>query len=178
MLRRVALIVLFVCAGGCATRSARIDQRLILPQSGDRYSMDDRQLFLMPMSLGNEPPEFPQSLQLHDLPPTTVCAEVTISDTGVVERVTLLRHAEPGLSGHPVDELVGDSNERVDVAYVLAVPWPEQACCEPERGGVGIDHLVRGAFGGARELGQGRTIGHAARPSSCAATLASTRPAD
>ena len=126
MLRRVALIVLFVCAGGCAARSARIDQRLILPQSGDRYSMDDRQLFLMPMSLGNEPPEFPQSLQLHDLPPTTVCAEVTISDTGVVERVTLLRDAEG--CGDGAAPLVADLERSVE-ARLLQWRYEPAAIC-------------------------------------------------
>lgn len=126
MTRRVAIIALIAVVAGCATRSASVDQRLILPQSGDRYAMEDRQLFLMPMLLGNESPEFPSSLQLHDLPPTTVCAEVTISDTGVVERVTPLRDAEG--CGDGAAPLVADLERSVE-ARLLQWRYEPAAIC-------------------------------------------------
>ena len=98
---RIAVLPCLLLAA-CATRSASIDQRMILPDSGDRYAMEDRQLFLMPMSLGNEPPEFPAALRLNDLAPTTVCAEITISDAGRVEHVAPVR--ETGDCGTGVAE--------------------------------------------------------------------------
>jgi len=108
----VGLALATLAATNCATRSASIDQRMILPDSGDRYAMEDRQLFLMPMSLGNEPPEFPAALQLNDLAPTTVCAEITISDAGRVEHVAPLH--ETGDCGTGVQQQVAGLQQVVE----------------------------------------------------------------
>jgi len=62
-----------------------------MPESAHRYSIEDNQVFLMPLSLGNDAPVFPAELGLAALAPTTVCVDVVISDTGSVTQALPLQ---------------------------------------------------------------------------------------
>lgn len=84
-MRSTPLLACLLCFAGCATqRAASVDQRMLIPESADRYSVEDNQVFLMPLSLGNDPPSFPTELERAALVPTTVCMDVVISETGSV----------------------------------------------------------------------------------------------
>lgn len=84
-MRSASLLACLLCFVGCATqRAASVDQRMLIPESADRYRVGENQFFLMPLSLGNEAPVFPAELEQAALAPTTVCVEVVISDSGGV----------------------------------------------------------------------------------------------
>ena len=84
-MRSVLLLACLLCFVGCATqRAASVDQRMLIPESADRYSVGENQVFLMPLSLGHDAPVFPAGLEQATLAPTTVCVEVVISDSGSV----------------------------------------------------------------------------------------------
>jgi hypothetical protein len=98
-LRQAAMMfapALALACSSCATRSASVDQRMILPDSAEHYEMQDRQTFMLPLPLENEPPAMPDLLGNHDLAPTTVCAEIVIDEAGQVTQVTPLHDADCG----------------------------------------------------------------------------------
>ena len=75
---------------GCATRTAAVDQKLILPEGAARYEMADSQAFVFPAPRGNLPPAFPAGYDRRDLPPTTLCASLVVDAGGGVRDVALL----------------------------------------------------------------------------------------
>lgn len=91
-MRVAPFLVCLLCFAGCATqRAASVDQRMLIPESADRYSVEENQVFLMPLSLGNEAPAFPAELEGAALAPTTVCMDVVISDSGSVTQALPLQ---------------------------------------------------------------------------------------
>jgi hypothetical protein len=64
---------------------------MLIPESTDRYSVGENQIFLMPLSLGNDTPVFPAELERAALAPTTVCVDVVISDAGNVTQALPLQ---------------------------------------------------------------------------------------
>ena len=91
-MRGALFLACLLCFAGCATqRAASVDQRMLTPDSADRYSVDENQVFLMPLSLGNEAPVFPVELEHAALAPTTVCMDVVISDSGNVTQALPLQ---------------------------------------------------------------------------------------
>ena len=87
-MRFAPLLTCLLCFAGCATqRAASVGQKMLIPESEDRYSIGENELFLMPLSLGNDAPVFPAELERAALMPTTVCVDVVISATGSVTQM-------------------------------------------------------------------------------------------
>lgn len=84
-----AAIAVGLVVSGCASRSASVDQRMILP-GGARLQPAQNELFVMPVALFAPPPEFPETVQRMELEPTPVCIEVWISEEGAVTHVAPL----------------------------------------------------------------------------------------
>jgi hypothetical protein len=78
----------------CATRTATVDQRLILPEGSARYELAEHQAFVFPSPRDNAAPGFPQGFEPRELPPTTLCTSFVVDAAGGVGEVKLL--AEPG----------------------------------------------------------------------------------
>lgn len=77
----------------CATRTAAVDQRLILPDGAARYEMTANQAFVFPVPRDNMPPVFPDGYDRSDLRPTTLCASLVVDAGGGVRDVALLDDA-------------------------------------------------------------------------------------
>ena len=91
-MRFAPLLTCLLCFAGCATqRAASVEQKMLIPESTDRYSVGENQIFLMPLSLGNDAPVFPAELERAALAPTTVCVDVVISDAGNVTQALPLQ---------------------------------------------------------------------------------------
>ncbi|MBD9369402.1 hypothetical protein [Xanthomonas sp. XNM01] len=75
---------------GCTTRSAGVEQRMILPVGAQRHEMADHQAFVFPAPDGNQPPDFPKGYAPSELPPTTLCASLVVERDGSVRDVALL----------------------------------------------------------------------------------------
>ena len=88
--RRILLLALTLGCSSCASHVASVDQRMILPQSDNRYELDPRQAFIYPSPLENPSPAFPDSFNQSDLPPTVVCVRLSISEQGAVKDATAL----------------------------------------------------------------------------------------
>lgn len=78
----------------CTTRTAAVDQRLILPEGSARYDMADNQAFVFPEPRDNETPGFPDDFGPQELAPTTLCASFVVDAAGGVGKVKLLE--DPG----------------------------------------------------------------------------------
>ncbi|WP_372018809.1 energy transducer TonB [Pseudoxanthomonas sp. 10H] len=100
-MRGFLAVASFACLlAACATRTAAVDQRLILPEGSARYELADHQAFVFPVPAGNAAPGFPGAFEPRELPPTTLCASFVVDVTGVVRHVRLLRDpgcADPGV---------------------------------------------------------------------------------
>ena len=70
----------------CATRSASIDHRMLLPQAGAQHAVESTQFFVMPVSLAAPEPVFPETGGTAEMD-LTVCAEIWLSEDGDVSRV-------------------------------------------------------------------------------------------
>ena len=89
----------------------------------------------------------------------------------LVEDRALGGRVEARGGGRPVDDLVGDAHERVDVADVRPGPRTEQAGGEAEGGGVRRDHCGRGILSGSVVQGEpGRLMTHGMRSSTRSAS--------
>lgn len=80
-------------AGGCTTRSAGVEQRMILPLGAQRHAPAEHQAFVFPGPDGNMPPAFPDDYRPRELPPTTICASLVVDRDGSVRDVVLLDDA-------------------------------------------------------------------------------------
>ena len=91
MTRRLVTTAGLLVLTACATRTAGVDQRLILPEGGKRYELEDRQAFVFPAPQGNASPGFPQGFGARDLPPTTLCARFVVDPDGGIRDVAAIR---------------------------------------------------------------------------------------
>jgi hypothetical protein len=111
----------------CATRTAAVDQKLILPAGAARYEMAANQAFVFPTPRDNLPPVFPDGYERHDLPPTTLCASLVVDAEGDVRDAALLD--DPGCDG-------GAAQPQLGVAVLAAVgEWrfaPAMFCNYPD----------------------------------------------
>lgn len=95
--KRILLLALTLGCSSCASHIASVDQRMILPQSDNRYELDPRQAFIYPSPLENVSPAFPESFNQSNLPPTVVCVRLSISEQGEVnDAVALYQEGECG----------------------------------------------------------------------------------
>lgn len=81
------LAVACALAGGCATRSASVEHRMLLPQAGPRHAVESTQFFVMPVTLAAPEPVFPPVAAGAGAVEVTVCAEVWLSADGDITRV-------------------------------------------------------------------------------------------
>ncbi|WDS37538.1 hypothetical protein [Pseudoxanthomonas sp.] len=79
------------------TRNTNVDQRMLMPESGDggeasvaRYELKPTEVFRMPQPLDAGNPELPADSPRQALAPTTVCARVIVNAAGGVQRAELL----------------------------------------------------------------------------------------
>jgi len=103
-----------VAVAGCATRSAGVEQRMILPVGAQQHEMADHQAFVFPGPDGNQPPAFPEGYAPSELAPTTLCASLVVDRDGSVRDVALLDGPEcsnaaqaPELAAAVTDALSG-----------------------------------------------------------------------
>lgn len=127
---------MLVLAAGCATRSASVDHRMLLPD-GARHEIAATQLFVMPVMLDAPEPAFPPGAA--DAPgEVVVCAEVWLSPDGEVTRVA--PSAAPGCADR-ADARVARYAREVDAAIAgweftpaMVCEFPPQALDKRERG--------------------------------------------
>lgn len=72
---------------GCATRSASVGHRMLLPGTGPQHAVEATQFFVMPMTLASPEPVFPQVAETREAFELTVCAEIWLSADGDITRV-------------------------------------------------------------------------------------------
>ena len=144
---RGVLLAMACLASACATRTAAVDQRLILPDGAARYEMAAHQAFVFPAPRGNPPPAFPAGFDRHDLPPTTLCASLVVDAEGGVRDVVLLddagcagRDTQPQLGAAVLDAV---SSWRFDPA--MFCDYPDEATRNRDWTGVGCAGAVADA---------------------------------
>ncbi|MBE2291681.1 MAG: hypothetical protein J0L89_07390 [Xanthomonadales bacterium] len=142
MIRLPLLAAGSLLLGACATRTAGVEQRLILPEGGKRYEMADSQAFVFPMAQGNPPPGFPDDFGARELPPTTLCAKFVVAPDGAVRDAAMLD--DPGC----IDPA---SEPKLASAVLLAVSgWrfePAVFCNYPDAATRDRDWTGRGCAG-------------------------------
>lgn len=146
-MRAHVLLLGSVCMlSGCATRTAAVDQRLILPEGSARYELADHQAFVFPAPAGNATPGFPEAFEPRDLPPTTLCASFVVDATGGVRDARLLR--DPGCVDPGVQPQLG-------AAVIAAVSaWhyqPAVFCTYPDAATRNRDWNGSGCAGAVKE---------------------------
>ena len=125
----MATVAAVVALGGagCATRTAGVEQRLILPEGAARYEMQAHQAFVYPAPLENSPPQFPADFGARTLPPTTLCVGFVVAGDGSVGNLELLD--QPGC-------IAAGRQPRLDAAVLEAVSaWhfePAAFCDYPD----------------------------------------------
>ncbi len=127
---RILLLTLTLGCSGCASHIASVDQRMILPQSDNRYELDPRQAFIYPSPLENASPAFPDSFNQDELPPTVVCVRLSISEQGAVnDAATLRQQGECGSQGT-------DASRQLEQAVLTTLrQWrfePASICTYPD----------------------------------------------
>lgn len=101
----LACLALAGVLAACATRTAAVDQRLILPEGAARYEMESNQAFVFPVPQGNAAPAFPEGFGKRDLAPTTLCVNFVVDADGTLRDVALLEEA--GCAGATAQPLLG-----------------------------------------------------------------------
>lgn len=92
---------------GCATRTAGVEQRMILPEGGSRYELQPHQAFVFPAAHDNATPGFPAGYQMRDLAPTTLCVGFVVQADGSVRNAALL--GDPGCTGSDLQPQLGEA---------------------------------------------------------------------
>jgi hypothetical protein len=140
----IAGIAVLLASTACATRTAAVDQRLILPEGAARYEMAASQAFVFPAPRDNLPPVFPAGYERHDLPPTTLCASLVVDAEGGVRDVALLedagcegRGAQPQLAAAVLGAV---SSWHFDPA--MFCDYPDEAARNRDWNGVGCAGAV------------------------------------
>ena len=90
VMARVLLASGFVLLAACATRTAGVEQRMIVPAGTARHEMAANQAFVYPQAQDNAAPVFPAGYERADLAPTTLCARLVVGEDGAVRDVALL----------------------------------------------------------------------------------------
>ncbi len=83
----MATVVLAGSLAACATGSASVGHRMLLPDTGARHDIASTQLFVMPVTLAAPEPAFPAVAEAAKAIDVTVCAEVWLSADGDITRI-------------------------------------------------------------------------------------------
>lgn len=90
-LHRVAAYAISACfVGGCAHRADSITQRVLLPESAERYAMAAHQAFVYPVPIRTPGPAFPAAGMPRVLPPLTLCVGFVVDAEGRATQVSPL----------------------------------------------------------------------------------------
>lgn len=119
--------VVCLLLGACATRTAGVEQRLILPEGSARYEMAANQAFVFPAPQGNAPPSFPDDFGKRELPPTTLCATLVVEPSGAVRDVAMLD--DPGCASAGAQPLLASAVVDAVSAWRFA---PAAFCIYPD----------------------------------------------
>ena len=90
-------VALTLLLAGCASTVETVDRRMLLQPGTETYELDPLELFVMPMALDAPLPTFPDDSGEAN-GSVVACAEVWISATGDIARVSAL-HDAPGCPG-------------------------------------------------------------------------------
>lgn len=91
---RCSLLASCLLLAGCASTVETVDHRLLLQPGTETYTLDDYELFVMPVELAAPLPSFPAGVA-EGAETVFVCAETWLSADGDVTRVSPL-HGVPG----------------------------------------------------------------------------------
>lgn len=80
-------LALAIATTGCATRSATVGHRMLLPETSDRHALAPTQFFVMPVALSAPEPVFPATADVGAPVDVVVCAEIWLSADGDITRV-------------------------------------------------------------------------------------------
>lgn len=128
--RWIILLASVLGCGGCASPIASVNQRMVLPQSDNRYELDPRQAFIYPSPLENPAPAFPESFTQSDLPPTVVCVRLSISEQGAVSDVAALH--QQGECDSQATDISGQLEQAVLTALRQWRFQPASICTYPD----------------------------------------------
>lgn len=135
----VAATLAGAAIAGCATRSASVDHRMLLPQAGARHELAPTQLFVMPVTLAAPEPAFPVVADEPAPVEIVVCAEVWLSADGEVTRVAPFDGAQDCADGtapraRAYAQSVADALRRWEFTPAMICEFPPQALDKRERG--------------------------------------------
>lgn len=146
-MRRLPVLVSgLALLAGCATRTAGVEQRLILPEGSARYELADHQAFVFPAPLGNGPPSFPEGFGKDELPPTTLCASLVVEADGTVRDIALLD--DPGCAAADPQPLLASAVVDAVSAWRFA---PAMFCTYPDAATRDRDWNGQGCAGAVAE---------------------------
>lgn len=135
--RALAGLVLLAAAAGCASRSAHVGHRMLLPQGGDRVELQSRELFVMPVALASPEPVFPEHAD--GSVDVEVCAEIWLSADGEVTRVApfdaspeCARGADPAVRAYV--QAVDAALRRWEFTPAMICEFPPQLLARRESG--------------------------------------------
>ena len=138
MNRRLAWVPGLLLAA-CATHTAQVDHRLLLPQAGARHELAPSQLFVMPVTLAAPEPVFPAVTDAGTPVEIVVCAEIWLSADGDVTRVAPFDGAPgcaAGAEPHAQDyaQAVAEALQRWEFTPAMICEFPPQSMDKRERG--------------------------------------------
>jgi hypothetical protein len=135
----LAVATMSIAAAGCATRSASVDHRMLLPEAGARHELAPMQVFVMPVTLAAPEPAFPVVVDAGEPVEVVVCAEIWLSADGDVTRVApfdgapdCAAGAEPRAQAYA--QSVADALRRWEFTPAMICEFPPQLVDKRERG--------------------------------------------
>jgi hypothetical protein len=135
----LAVVTLSIAAAGCATRSASVDHRMLLPEAGARHELAPMQVFVMPVTLAAPEPAFPVVVDAGEPVEVVVSAEIWLSADGDVTRVApfdgapdCAAGAEPRAQAYA--QSVADALRRWEFTPAMICEFPPQLVDKRERG--------------------------------------------
>ncbi|WP_051175948.1 hypothetical protein [Luteimonas mephitis] len=135
----LAAVALSIVVAGCASRSASVDHRMLLPEAGARHELAPTQLFVMPVTLAAPEPAFPAGADAGVPVEVVVCAEVWLSADGDVTRVAPFDGTPDCAAGTQPRSLayaqsVAEALRRWEFTPAMICEFPPQSLDKRERG--------------------------------------------
>jgi hypothetical protein len=134
----LAVIALAMIATSCATRSAIVGHRMLLPEVGARHEVAPTQFFVMPIALASAEPVFPEITGAVEAIEITVCAEIWLSAEGNITRVAPFHDTEECAdirpTASPYQQSVSEALQRWEFTPAMICEFPPQALDKRERG--------------------------------------------
>ena len=126
------------CAG-CATSSASVDQRMILPESGARHELASTQFFVMPVTLASPEPVFPAAADAMAPVDVVVCAEIWLSADADITRIASFDGAPDCAAGtdprtQAYAQSVAAALQRWEFTPAMICEFPPQSLDKREHG--------------------------------------------